>query len=361
MPLHQHPPQNGNVNQRGVASGILQAAQLGSIGAPTGNLRTATSGTTTAGTDVLLSQNSAQSSRHPGGQNASAPPTTHSGLPPPPAPREQQLHQQTQQQQQQQLPPTSAYPQFDTPQRQPQLPPLGRTPDELPPSPVVQNMSGQQHTYNSPTDYSGSAPNINLQQATSQAPSSYSAQPTPNSMPGSLQPGPAGRPPPPQSAYTAPTTVPTIPHINTNAQQYTLPTRSNTMNTSHSYSRSSPAGLEQKYVPFNNNNPDGQKYPQTPQQQQKFFSPETASGGPSASPLVLEQIRPRTNSNLNEDGMSGTTLFSDHMERQPTNSNYISPWAMFAFDWCKYPVPHGNSAGKMAVGSYLEDTHNFVG
>jgi WD repeat-containing protein 68 len=219
----------------------------------------------------------------------------------------------------------------------------------------MQNLSGQQHTY-SPTDYQ--PPNINLQQATPQAP--YSDQPTPNSLPGSLQPGGVGRPPPPQAAYTAPTTVPTIPHINTNAQQYTLPTRSNTMNASHAYSRSSPAGLEQKYVPFNNN-PEGQKYPQTPQQQpQKFFSPQTPGGGPANSPLVLEQIRPRANSSMNEEGMSGTALLTDHGERQSTNSNYMSPWAMFAFDWCKYPVPHGNSAGKMAVGSYLEDTHNFV-
>jgi WD repeat-containing protein 68 len=237
--------------------------------------------------------------------------------------------------------------------------PPRKSQSELQPAPVVQNMAGQQHTYSSPTDYAGSAPNISLQQATSGG-QSYSNQPTPNnSMPGSLQPGPVtGRPAPPQSAYTAPSTVPTVPHINTNAQQYTLPTRSNTMNASHSYSRSSPAHLEQKYIPFNNN-PEPQKYPLTPQQQQsKYFAPQTPTGG--ASPLVLEQIRPRANSNMNDDGLSGTAYMSDHMERPSTNSNYMSPWAMFAFDWCKYPVPHGNSAGKMAVGSYLEDTHNFV-
>jgi len=222
----------------------------------------------------------------------------------------------------------------------------------------MQNLGQQQNAYSSPpTDYS-STPNINLQQPTSQG-SSYSNQSTPSNMPGSLQPGGSGRPQPPQSYNTAPTAVPTIPHINTNAQQYTLPTRSNTVNASHSYSRSSPAGLDQKYIPFNNN-PEGQKYPQTPQQQQKFFNPQTPTGGPANSPLVLEQIRSRANSNLGDDGMSGTSLLNDHSERQPTNSNYISPWAMFAFDWCKYPVPHGNSAGKMAVGSYLEDTHNFV-
>ena len=61
-----------------------------------------------------------------------------------------------------------------------------------------------------------------------------------------------------------------------------------------------------------------------------------------------------------EDQNIGGALFGDGMDRVPTNSNYLAPWPVFAFDWCKYPVPHGNSAGKMAVGSYLEDPHNFV-
>jgi WD repeat-containing protein 68 len=178
-------------------------------------------------------------------------------------------------------------------------------------------------------------------------------------VPGSLQPA-AGRPAGPQSSYTTPS-VPTIPHINTNAQQYTLPTRSNTMaahsQSSHSYSRSSPAGLQdQKYIPFSATSattpdPPVPQYPNTPQQ--KFY-PQTPTGGPSNSPLVLEQIRPRANSNLNEEA------FGDLLDRQPTNSNYLAPWAVFAFDWCKYPILNGNSAGKMALGSYLEDPHNFV-
>jgi WD repeat-containing protein 68 len=341
MPFHQHRhnPENANISQPGAASGIYQVAHaLGSIAAPTGNLRTATSGTTLAGTDVLLSPNSAAASQYASGQSV---PSTTSALPPPPGHSQQQPS------------PHGSYSQFETPQR---ANTIGRRAEDAQPLPVLQIMSGPQHTYSSPTDYH--APNINLQQAPSQG--TYNNPPTSNSVPGSLQPGGAGRPPPPQSAYTAPTTVPQTAHINTNAQQYTLPTRSNTMNASHNYSRSSPAGLEQKYVPFNNN-PESQKYPQTPQQQpQKFFSPQTPGGGPANSPLVLEQIRPRANSSMNEEGMSGTTLSGDHVERQSTNSNYMSPWAMFAFDWCKYPVPHGNSAGKMAVGSYLEDTHNFV-
>jgi WD repeat-containing protein 68 len=43
------------------------------------------------------------------------------------------------------------------------------------------------------------------------------------------------------------------------------------------------------------------------------------------------------------------------------NSNYLAPWAAYALDWCKWPVlPNGSSSGKVALGSYLEDSHNFV-
>jgi DDB1- and CUL4-associated factor 7 len=295
MPFHSHHSSQPQ-GHSSIASGLQQAGNaLGAIGAP--SLRTAGTGTTNAGTDILLSPNQAPQMQPPQHQSTYAPP---------------------------------------------------------------QNYSTQ------------STPGIGLQ-----------PDPMSSAIPGSLQAGGAAhaahaahaaqsaRPPPPQAAYTAPTTVPTVPQINTNASQYTLPTRSNTINmnsaashsSSHSYSRSSPAGLEQKYIPFNQTPQpsDGTKYtPQTPQQ--KFFSPATpTSGGPSNSPLALDQIRPRANSNMNDDGMSGTTLFSDLMERAPTNSNYLAPWGVFAFDWCKYPVPHGNSAGRMAIGSYTEEPHNFVG
>jgi WD repeat-containing protein 68 len=200
--------------------------------------------------------------------------------------------------------------------------------------------------------------------------------PTSSAVPGSLQPAAGQQRPaqPSQSAYTDPSTGPTVPHIQTNAQQYTLPTRSTAMShiqpqSSHSYSRSSPAGLNdpQKYIPFSAssassaaNTPgadmasgQGQqpKYPQTPQQ--KFYNPNNPGGESAQSPLILEQIRPRANSSLNDDG----NIFGD---LQSTNSNYMAPWAAFAFDWCKYPMLSGNSAGKMAIGSYLEDPHNFV-
>jgi WD repeat-containing protein 68 len=255
-------------------------------------------------------------------------------------------HNSSQAPQQHQQPPPSQQQQQQPQQQQPQQ---------------QQQQQQQQQLYNSPDQYSAStAPNINLQQATPQG-SHYTNAPSSN-VPGSLQPGSNSQRPGPASAYTAPTTVPTMPHISTNAQQYTLPTRSNTMNASHSshpshtYSRSSPAGLEQKYIPFSNT-PENPKYAATPGQ--KYYTATTPSGAASNSPLGLADIRPRANSNMENETLGGGTFFNDS-DRVPSNSNYLAPWGVYAYDWCKWPVHGGNSAGKMAVGSYLEDTHNFV-
>jgi WD repeat-containing protein 68 len=231
----------------------------------------------------------------------------------------------------------------------------------------------QQHLYNSPDNYR-SAPNINIDHGTPQT-SQYGSP----AVPGSLQP--AGAPgqqpqqqpqqqqqqqrPAPSNAYTAPV-VPTQTQIASNAQQYTLPTRSNTISqaqqsphSTHSYSRSSPAGLgpEQKYIPFSNT-PEQSKYAAgTPAQ--KYY-PTTPSGAASQSPLGLADIRPRANSSMDHEGMGhGSTMVTDG-NKVPSNSNYLAPWSIYAYDWCKWNVPGGNSAGKMAVGSYLEDNHNFV-
>lgn len=360
MPFHAHHQQGGQNNP---AAGIYQAAQaLGSIGAPAGNLRLAT-GQTNAGTDALLpgSGNSpgihSSAGQMSGGQTA---PPAATGL----------------------AGPGGAPPQlssYDSPRR---APTMHRTPEELhiststaamgahgssqAPTASQQQPPPQQQMYNSPDAYSaGSAPNISLHQATPQG-TQYTGAPAPSSVPGSLQPGSSTQQqrPGPSAAYTAPSTVPTMPQINTNAQQYTLPTRSNTMNqgqhsSSHTYSRSSPAGLgpDQKYIPFSNT-PDNPKYASgTPSQ--KYYS-STPSGATSNSPLGLADIRPRANSNMNEEGGMGASTFFNDSDRVPSNSNYLAPWSVYAFDWCKWNVHGGNSAGKMAIGSYLEDTHNFV-
>jgi WD repeat-containing protein 68 len=297
---------------------------------------------------------------HSGGQTA---PPAASGLPGPgPGPGTSTGPPQQSQQSQQ------SSNTFDSARR---APALGRNPEELHISTSGAAMSQPGSSqYNSPDPYSAGGPNINLHQATPQGGAQYANAPAP----ASLQPGPSSQQPQqqqqqqqqqrpnPTTAYTAPSTVPTMPQINTNAQQYTLPTRSNTMNqtqhsSSHNYSRSSPAGLgpEQKYIPFSHT-PENLKYAGSPAQ--KYY-PSTPSGGASNSPLGLADIRPRANSSMNDEALGGGSYLNDG-DRMPSNSNYLAPWGVYAFDWCKWNVQGGNSAGKMAIGSYLEDTHNFV-
>ncbi|PVH91638.1 WD40 repeat-like protein [Periconia macrospinosa] len=342
MPFHGNHHQNAAFTPSAALSSAAQA--LGSIGAPHGNLRVATSGTTSAGTDAFITSPT-QSTNSPHSAHGQTAPPQASGLPPPP-----QHHHQHQPPQQQQ---SSAY----DARRAPNLPP---------------SMSQQPEHYSAPASSSNLNMNIHQNPPPPQ-PSQYSPAPP---LPGSLQPGGAQHQqqqqqqrPAPAAAYTAPSAVP---QINSNAQQYTLPTRSNTNQsqppqsqqqqqaqpTSHSYSRSSPAGLgpDQKYIPFSNT-PENPKYTAaTPSQ--KYY-PSTPSGAASNSPLGLADIRPRALSNMTEDAMGTSSIFND-TDRVPSNSNYVTPWPAYAFDWCKWNVHGGNSAGKMAVGSFLEDTHNFI-
>ncbi|KXL46030.1 hypothetical protein M433DRAFT_4201 [Acidomyces richmondensis BFW] len=226
----------------------------------------------------------------------------------------------------------------------------------------MQQQYTPQNPYPDPT-YSNPPPAFNVQQATPQGSQSASVVPSNiPGVPGALQPGGGARPVP-SSAYTAPTTIPTMPQappIQTNAQAYTQPpSRSHTL---HGHSRSSPAGMDgsQKYIPFN----------QTPTQTPTAASNPKAynishtqtpggGGGPSHSPLNLTDIRSRAISDANDGALGMGSLFT--YSDTPTNSNYLAPFATYAYDWCKWPVmDNSGSAGKMAVGSYLEDPHNFI-
>jgi DDB1- and CUL4-associated factor 7 len=201
--------------------------------------------------------------------------------------------------------------------------------------------------------YSNAPPAFNLHQATPQGSGSSSVVPSNAGVPGALQPA-GGTRPGPATTYSAPNTVPTM---QTQPQQYAQtqpPSRSNTL---HSHSRSSPAGMDgsQKYVPFN----------QTPTQTPVTSNPKAYNishtqtpAGPSHSPLNLTDIRSRAVSDANEGNAGAGTLLS--YSESPTNSNYLAPFPTYAYDWCKWPVMGGSGAGKMAVGSYLEDPHNFI-
>src|SRR5947207_15416754 len=77
FPGHHHSSSSSSQHnvvpsQAGAATGIFQAAQtLGSIGAPAGNLRVATSGTTSAGTDALYPASGNAPGLNSGGQTVS--------------------------------------------------------------------------------------------------------------------------------------------------------------------------------------------------------------------------------------------------------------------------------------------------
>ena len=185
-----------------------------------------------------------------------------------------------------------------------------------------------------------------------------------SNLPGALQSGisAAGRPHA-ISTNTAPSLIPTVPqmsmHPQSNSGNVVRP-----INT-HGHSRSSPAGFEQP------------RYKQQQQQQgssaaedpRKYVSssynssyhPMSKGGGGSAlSPLGLADIRSSGGDLLVDSAaMSPRSRLPTNNEEVPRNSNYIAPWPIYAMDWCKWPVHHGG-AGKIAFGSYLEDSHNYV-
>ncbi|TAQ91139.1 hypothetical protein B7494_g499 [Chlorociboria aeruginascens] len=333
MPFHIHSSPSSQSQQNaqhapiGAASAIVQAAQnLGSIGAPAGNLSTALSGRI-AGTDRFYTEGTegAMSNSNPGGQPV--PPSSYSQHPQHPASLA--------------TAPSTIQP-FETPQR-------SRHTDEL-------HMSGATNIATlrgalSPRDYTPSGPRISLEQATPDT----SQYPGAGQLPGSLQPGrPAA-----MSSNTAPA-VPTISQ-SMSQEQYTTPSRSSTVNLSHNYTRSSPAGgfEGQGYAPFSATTPTSKDQSHFASPTNSKYTTQAAQRAISNTPLGLADIRPRADSSLS-DGLPGANPYSyDGANAIPTNSNYLAPWAIYAFDWCKWPAQN-HDAGKVAVGSYLEDGHNFI-
>ncbi|KAL8747037.1 MAG: hypothetical protein Q9190_001035 [Brigantiaea leucoxantha] len=242
---------------------------------------------------------------------------------------------------------------YETPRRNQNL---GRQPEELhiPPSnnlKIGQSNSREiprHHSYHASQEPSTApaAPGISIHQATPHGTHNAGGAGS-GSLPGALRPGAA-------SVNTAPGTVPTLPQISTQTQQYSTSSRSSTASHSHSYSRSSPAGLDQqKHAPYVNT-PESSKFPATPNQK---YSSQTPHGSSAYSPLGLADIRPEMT-----DGPLSANPYSSEFSSLPTNSNYLAPWPVYAFDWCKWPVQSnaGDLAGKIALGSYVEDGHNFI-
>jgi len=193
------------------------------------------------------------------------------------------------------------------------------------------------------------APRINLEQATPGSSQFQSA----GQLPGALQPGRPG-----SMSSNHPQTIPA--QAMGGAPEYSTPSRGPNVG-SHNYTRSSPAvssGFESGYVPYSATTPNtDQGQCSTPSNQK--YTPQSTQRAVSNTPLGLADIRPRADSSISETLTGGSPYTYDGANAVPTNSNYLAPWAIYAFDWCKWPA-QGHDAGKVAVGSYLEDGHNFV-
>ncbi|KXJ86932.1 WD repeat-containing protein [Microdochium bolleyi] len=229
-----------------------------------------------------------------------------------------------------------------------------------------------------PRDY-GAPQHGKLDPVTAQAGGSpYHHQQAGSNVPNVLQPAGgmgAGSRPTATTANTAPS-LPTLSgsiqhqqqhqHQSMSPTEYTSPSKPPQLSMSHSYSRSSPAAgpydgsASGSYSPYAPTTPGGSSSAGPSQ----YMSPPDPKHGASGSqrnmmnaPLGLADIRPRADSSLS-DSPHGTAGY-ELANVQPAASNYVAPWALYAFDWCKW-APQGKGAGKVAIGSYLEDGHNFI-
>lgn len=211
------------------------------------------------------------------------------------------------------------------------------------------NLSRQPPSHDFPTNPDTGAgatqvPSINVQASSQYGSGSGNSN---NTLPGALTPGGQHRPQA-VSVNTAPSVIPTLP----SSQQSNH--RSSMIN-SHGHSRSSPSGFDQPMYK-QHSAPEDSKYPTSP----GAYPPQTPQGS-KYSPLGLADVR------LPGDYLGGSLMSpgaapynSDN--QVPTNSNYIAPWPIYAVDWCKWPISGNSSSfgGKLALGSHLEDNHNYV-
>lgn len=312
---HSHSSsQNAHQSHLGAASGILQATQnLGSIGAPTGNLNALR---TYPPSEDTGTSNSTSSGGHRNTISSTSGPPSSTAL---------------------RSAPLNPPPQFSFP---PQTRHEHRTSEGA-------TGSMAQRGALSPRDYTPAGPRIGIDQSAPEAGQYHSGS---GQLPGSLQPGRPG----PTSANTAPS-VPTA-TSNMSQEQYPTPSRSTGLGLSHNYTRSSPAGFDgQGYAPFSSTTPAGNDYTSPTSK----YTPQNAQRTVSNTPLGLADIRPRADSGQSDSPAGANPYSYDGANAVPTNSNYLAPWAIYAFDWCKWPA-QGRDGGKVAVGSYLEDGHNFV-
>lgn len=221
-----------------------------------------------------------------------------------------------------------------------------------------------QHAQLSPRDYAGSphsAPQFKLDQPPGPPASSAHAYPPTSSVPNVLQPGGLARPTASPSNMSAPGLGALQGSMNPPHDYQSQPKPSNLAVSTGSY-RSSPSAYESassSYAPYTPTTPGGTASgpPQymSPSDPGKYGS--SSQRNVSNTPLGLADIRPRADSTLSDNAPASLQYELANMQASP--GNYLAPWALYAYDWCKWQ-PQGNGAGKVAIASYLEDGHNFV-
>lgn len=249
---------------------------------------------------------------------------------------------------------------FDSPRRSAVF---GRQPEELhiPSSGLINpNLSRQPSSHDYPTTPDAGAtqvPSINVHSSTQSLQYGSPSGKSSVTLPGALTPGGQNRPPA-VSVNTAPSVLPTLPQTTPQSSH-----RASMVN-SHGHSRSSPAGFDQTMYKQQGGG-EGSRYPSSPG---AGYPPHTPQGS-KYSPLGLADIRPPGDhlglgdALLSPDSGSGGGLLPYNGDTQiPSNSNYVAPWPIYAVDWCKWPITGSSNSfgGKLAVGSYLEDNHNYV-
>ncbi|KAI0204347.1 WD40 repeat-like protein [Astrocystis sublimbata] len=221
----------------------------------------------------------------------------------------------------------------------------------------------------SPRDFTTApGPHIGLDQQSPAAPAPSSSSSS-SAVPNSLQPGR----PPIATNNTAPTLSSMSGAAHHSPSEYSSPSKKPpSLSMSHTYSRASPADpydttlapapAPSTYTPYTPTTPSGagmagqSQYITSPQEGR--YNAPGSQRNISNTPLGLADIRPRADSSLSDSQQPGTMGY-ELANPQPSTSNYLAPWALYAFDWCKW-APQGKGAGKVAIGSYLEDGHNFI-
>lgn len=340
MPFHRHhhrvssfDPQNASLDSAGGAVlGVTQAAQtLGAVGSPSSSLRMGNFGTTSADTTdgIFL-------------------PTTRDG--PGGA-----YNQAAAYRRKSELIEMSSSQTFESSRK---AAAFGRQPEELhipPANPTTSNISLQQSSRDYPAHSdigTANVPSISVHPSSAQTGQYSSSGNSSAALPGALQPGNASRPPV-VSMNTAPSILPTLPQISLQSQQQTTVSRPPNL---HGHSRSSPAGFEQsKYQ--QQGTTESRKYASSPGGNIQAY-PQ----GSKYSPLGLADIRPPGELLPDAAALSPAFRAFNEEAQAPTNSNYVAPWPIYAVDWCKWPIPGGTGSfcGKVAIGSYLEDNHNYI-